>query len=125
MTNNEHFKGFYQKFLEGYGEQGAEGPTASAFEVTSEQSSKIRAWTEEQDALVVEAQKTKILALIQDPATDEKKKVELEAKLDLLPYYGAIGGSVTYCFTPTSLGIVLKVRHTNGAELNVSDYDEW
>jgi hypothetical protein len=40
-------------------------------------------------------------------------------------YYGAIGGSVTYEFTPTSLGIVEKVKHFNGKVLDLTDYESW
>lgn len=41
-----------------------------------------------------------------------------------LPYYGAIGGAYTYSFTPTSLGMVVKV--TNGLTnetIDLTDYD--
>ncbi len=42
------------------------------------------------------------------------------------PYYGAIGGALTYSFTPTSLGIVVKVKHGfTDAEIDLSDYDLW
>lgn len=40
------------------------------------------------------------------------------------PYEGAIGGGLTYCFTPTSLGIVLVVKYGD-QELNLTDYDSW
>jgi hypothetical protein len=38
---------------------------------------------------------------------------------------GAIGGAVTYSFTPTSLGEVVKVKCACGKELDVSDYEGW
>jgi hypothetical protein len=41
------------------------------------------------------------------------------------PYEGAIGGSLTYCFTPTSLGTVVVVRHSSGAELDLTNFDNW
>jgi hypothetical protein len=42
------------------------------------------------------------------------------------PYYGAIGGALTYSFTPTSLGTVVKVKHGfTDAEIDLSDYDQW
>jgi len=41
------------------------------------------------------------------------------------PYFGAIGGDVTYHFTPTSIGTVFKVIHSSGAELDLTDYDCW
>ncbi len=43
-------------------------------------------------------------------------------------YTGAIGGRLTYEFSPTSLGVVLVVRDAMGEEprtLDVSDYMEW
>lgn len=41
-----------------------------------------------------------------------------------LPYGGAIGGHLTYSFTPTSIGIVTKVKCLD-KELDVSDYENW
>lgn len=43
----------------------------------------------------------------------------------LYPYTGAIGGELTFTFTPTSLGDVFKVKHYSGLELNLTDYDSW
>jgi len=40
-------------------------------------------------------------------------------------YSGAIGGAYTWEFTPTSLGIVQKVRCSCGEKIDVSDYDSW
>lgn len=42
-----------------------------------------------------------------------------------LSYQGAIGGKYTYCFSPTNLGIVVKVRCACGSEIDVTDYDSW
>lgn len=41
------------------------------------------------------------------------------------PYTGAIGGGLTYEFSPTGLGMVIKVKYFNGAELDLTDYDAW
>lgn len=41
------------------------------------------------------------------------------------PYTGAIGGGLTYQFSPTSLGMVTKVIWYTGETLDVTDYDEW
>ena len=38
---------------------------------------------------------------------------------------GAIGGKITYSFTPTSLGVVEKVSCSCGVTLNLTEYDEW
>ena len=42
------------------------------------------------------------------------------------PYMGAIGGGTTYSFTPTSLGVIVKVHDALTKEvLDLSDYDSW
>lgn len=41
-----------------------------------------------------------------------------------MPYSGAIGGDVKYCFTPTSLGTVVKVESW-GYILDLTDYENW
>lgn len=38
---------------------------------------------------------------------------------------GAIGGAITYCFTPTSLGVIMTVKCTCGKELDITDYEGW
>jgi hypothetical protein len=38
---------------------------------------------------------------------------------------GAIGGRLTYCFTPTSLGVATSVKCACGEEVNVTDYGSW
>lgn len=37
----------------------------------------------------------------------------------------AIGGAITYEFAPTSLGVVVKVKCHCGANIDVSDYENW
>ena len=42
------------------------------------------------------------------------------------PYYGAVGGGLTYSFTPTSLGYIITVKESiTGKELNVSAALDW
>ena len=36
---------------------------------------------------------------------------------------GAIGGRLTFSFTPTSLGTAIKVKCACGVECNVTEYD--
>ncbi len=38
---------------------------------------------------------------------------------------GAIGGKLTYMFTPTSLGVITKVRCSCGNEKCISDFTDW
>lgn len=86
------------------------------FTLDSEQRAKIAAWNAEQDRLVLKQQRKK-------PSGDISRQMALDADQ---PYYGAIGGALTYCFTPTALGDIVKVQHAGtGAELDVSDYGSW
>lgn len=42
------------------------------------------------------------------------------------PYYGAVGGGLTYSFIPTSIGTICVVKETiTGKELNVSEATNW
>ncbi len=41
------------------------------------------------------------------------------------PVTGPIGGHFSYCFTPTSIGIIVKVKHYKGEEIDLTDYDEF
>lgn len=42
------------------------------------------------------------------------------------PYYGAIGGGLTYEFTPTGVGTIVKVKESStGLELDLTDYESW
>jgi hypothetical protein len=38
---------------------------------------------------------------------------------------GAIGGKLTFSFTPTNLGIVTKVKCCCGKEIDLTDYEDW
>lgn len=41
-------------------------------------------------------------------------------------YCGAIGGELTYLFTPTSIGMAIKVHHSGtNQNLDVSHYEDW
>lgn len=41
------------------------------------------------------------------------------------PYEGASGGGLTYEFTPTGLGTVVRVTYTKDYTLDISEYDLW
>jgi hypothetical protein len=38
---------------------------------------------------------------------------------------GAIGGRLTYCFTPTNLGTIIKIKCACGEELDLTNYESW
>ena len=40
-------------------------------------------------------------------------------------HQGAIGGRITYVFTPTGLGVAAGAKCACGSEINVTNYDEW
>lgn len=44
---------------------------------------------------------------------------------ELKEYSGAIGGRLTYQFTPTGLGCVVKIICGCGEEIDVTDYGYW
>lgn len=69
------------------------------FSLTPEQEAKIYAWETEQNK----------------PYLDEHG----------YPYFGTIGGNLTYMFTPTSLGVIEKVKHASGEILDITDYSSW
>lgn len=57
---------------------------------------------------------------------DQSKKISKWIKHFDKVYEGAIGGRFTYMFTPTSLGIVIKVQDGVTRDiLDVTDYDTW
>lgn len=76
------------------------------FDISEEESERIRAWQQEIDAKVMKQQK----------GTD----MEFPGGA----YYGANGGGYTYSFTPTSLGTVVKViNDLTGDVLDITDYN--
>lgn len=91
------------------------------FSLTQEESNKIHQWlkTEIYPAILKEQLENPEVA--RWIITDEDGNQH--------PYMGAIGGGLTYEFTPTSLGTVTKVHHptVNGEvkTLDVTDYDSW
>lgn len=84
------------------------------FEIDAGQMAKLKAWSAKRDAEVCKAQmKSK------DPFT------RAEAKAGRA-YYGAAGGQLEYCFSPTSLGDSLVVKHAaTKAKIDLTDYDAW
>jgi len=58
---------------------------------------------------------------------DEQKKLnKWFKKKDSKKYSGAIGGRYTYSFTPTSLGVCVRVRDDlDKDEIDLTDYLSW
>lgn len=38
---------------------------------------------------------------------------------------GAIGGRLSYCFIPTGLGVITKVKCACGEEVDLTEYTDW
>ena len=78
------------------------------FSLDAKQIEKLNAWVAEQDKKVMEHQ----------------KGTELEHPGEA--YYGACGGSLTYKFTPTGLGLAVHVQNNvTGEEINLTNYEDW
>ncbi len=60
-------------------------------------------------------------------ALAQQKNVDRHLTMDgTEPYEGAIGGGLTYSFTPTGLGMIVKVTcNLTKLELDVTDYASW
>lgn len=61
---------------------------------------------------------------------DSKQTVDVENWIyqhpcKVLDNQGAVGGRITFSFTPTQLGVVEKVSCACGAEIDVTDYESW
>lgn len=85
------------------------------FELTPEQVERLRVWSEAQDAKRLEQQRRR-------PRQDIFTKALSD---DVVAYYGPIGGELTFCYTPNSLAYSLVVKHVDGEELDLTDYDSW
>jgi hypothetical protein len=87
------------------------------FTVTVGQYEKVEKWLDEQNVKAVEIQRKKH----KNPDPIYEMCWEMG-----LPYCGAIGGEVSYEFSPTSLGDCLVVKHAvTKEELNITDYGAW
>ena len=91
---------------------------ASSFEISEQQKARIEAWCKEQDAKAAHMQLQSKRAQ-SDPF--------LRARLRRgIPNYGAVGGALTYNFTPNGLGTVFNVYHAVTNEvLSLTDFDSW
>lgn len=79
------------------------------FELDAEQVAIYEKWRKEQEKIVLDTQ-------LADLANRQKAPDYVEEFPDFLiksghPYYGAIGGAVTFTFTPTSIGHFVVATH--------------
>lgn len=87
------------------------------FNISSEEQIKIQAWLKDEVYPLEVAR--------QRGHNKNPSPLEIDCWEQGFPYQGAIGGGVTYCFTPTSLGEVTIVKYGSDYELNLTDYGSW
>ena len=88
------------------------------FDLTPEQLQKLDDW-------IVEVNERARAIQLEQGKTNEDLNWAL-GMTDPYPYYGAIGGGVTYSFTPTSIGVIVQITETiTKEELDLTDYDTW
>lgn len=88
------------------------------FQLDESQQATLSKWIDEQNAKAIEIQK-------QDPENHKSAAFQLMWSLGQ-PYTGAVGGAVTYSFTPTSIGTIINVEYDVGcyqAKIDLTDYD--
>lgn len=90
------------------------------FALDAQQFQRLGTWLDEQHAKLVAVQERDPEVAPYIVTIGDKKQ----------PYLGAIGGALTYEFTPTGLGIITKVTFCKGlpgheATVDLTDYDEW
>jgi hypothetical protein len=87
-----------------------------SFEVTKEQTEKVNAWLK----------KEVYPEIIEQQKKDERFRdlVYKDEDGQEYPYTGAIGGGLTYSFTNTSLGVIIKASYGD-KELDLTEYDYW
>jgi hypothetical protein len=44
-------------------------------------------------------------------------------KGDLIELVGAVGGAYSFCFTPTGIGVLVKVTCADGTELDLTEWE--
>lgn len=91
------------------------------FQVTAEEHDKIQTW------LTTVIYPPIVAKQLQNPITAPYVCEDIDGIK--YPYMGAIGGGLTYTFSPTGLGMVFKVSHmdVDGKEqtLDLTEYDMW
>lgn len=88
------------------------------FSITDEQAVTLDLWVTEQNKISVAAQK-------KNPPRVPRDLLE-SCWEDGYPYGGAIGGNLTFSFTPTSLGVVVTVTDSLTKEtIDLTIYEHW
>lgn len=89
-----------------------------SFTLSIAQDRKLYDWVLEQNKKAIEAQK-------ENPPNISREILE-SCWEEGFPYGGAVGGSLTYSFTPTSLGVCVKVTDAFTKEtIDLTEYEDW
>lgn len=84
------------------------------FKLSESELQKVAGFIKEQDAKVIELQKS-----------SDNEMIKLYAEQNIA-YYGASGGAYSYIFTPTSLGLVSTIKNNlTNEELTLTDFGDW
>jgi hypothetical protein len=95
-----------------------------SFSLDKDQQTKLSVWLNEQYNEIGELQ-------LAENEKDPNKYPFVYRRDDgsISPYFGAIGGELTYEFSPTGLGDVVIVTMCKGSkwerQINLTDYDSW
>ena len=92
----------------------------TSFSLSPADSQKIHQWLQNKVYPEIAAQQKAAGGFLASMVMEDGETVQ--------PYFGAIGGAVTYSFTPTSLGTVVKATVEYGPDiytLDLTNYEEW
>ncbi len=90
------------------------------FELTANQKKVVDEWMEEQYKKAIQIQKESV------STSDTFYDIYQESWEMGYPYEGAIGGGITYCFTPTSIECITVIRYSlTKEELDITDWENW
>lgn len=88
------------------------------FDISEDQQAKLDIWVLQQNQISILKQKAN--------PPDVPLTILESCWESGFPYGGAIGGNLTYSFTPTSLGVVVRVTDTlSGNSLDLTEYLDW
>ena len=90
------------------------------FELTANQKKLVDEWMEEQYKKAIQIQKDTV-------STNDTFYETYQDSWEMgYPYEGAIGGGITYCFTPTSIECITVVKYSlTKEELDITDWEIW
>jgi len=93
------------------------------FQLDEKQQQRLNQWIEAQDLKAIEQQKEELKTMSKDNVLYENYLISHKTGH---PYTGAIAGGLTYSFSPTGLGTVIKVKYAlTNEEIDLTNYNEW